>query len=93
MPRKRTHARSGRPAADPIYEKMSVSARAMITPNVAEKLIQLSETFGISNPPRGMIPSDIVRLGMYRLLAAHGLVDERIAEDPSWKTLKEKGLV
>lgn len=93
MPRQRKYNTIGRPSVDPYTQKMSVPARALLTPQVADVIVSLAKEMGIPSPTHGMIASDIVRLALYRLMRSKDVITADLDSDPTWNSLKEKGLV
>lgn len=86
------YAGAGRPPKD-IWDKMSIPVRAMVTPGVRNALMESQVTHGIAKPPRGDVSSDILRLAVYRFLQAEGMMTPELDADPSWDSLKGRGLI
>jgi len=82
----------GRPPKNP-EDKVSTPARALFTSQMASKLQAAAAIHDIPAPAHGKVPSDILRLYVFWGLKKDGLITEDIEADPSWDTLKEKGLV
>jgi hypothetical protein len=89
--RKTNYPIAGRPPKNPL-QRVGTPARALFTDPVADMLREASSLHGIPDPLRGKISSDIVRLYIYWGLMKDGLLTDEIRQDPSWDTLKEKGL-
>jgi len=91
----------GRPPKDPM-EKLSVSIRAMTSPVVTEVLEAAQAVHGLPVPPRGRVSSDLLRLALYRYIEHMVSLDaailgkitwEEFSGDPTWDSLKARGLV
>ena len=94
MPRKRKtdYPFAGRPPKDP-EKKVGTPARALVTILVADAIVEDAHKHGIPDPERGLIASDILRLYIWRGLEHGGLMTEDLRNDPTWDSLKQKGLV
>lgn len=84
---------AGRPPIENPYDKMSQSARTMITPRVRNAMLEAMKTHGIPAPSRGAVSSYLVRLYLYNGLRADGLMTPDLDNDPSFKELKDWGLI
>jgi len=82
----------GRPPKEP-SKKVGTPVRALVTNPVALALAAAAEKHGIPQPNRGTVASDILRLYMYQGLDKDGLLTDEMKEDPSWASLKERGLL
>lgn len=88
MGRKRTtnYPFAGRPPVEPL-KKVGRPVRALVTQPVMDAIDAARKNAGNLNA------SDLLRLSLFEHLSRHGLVTDELYEDPTWMTLKEKGLV
>lgn len=82
---------AGRPPKDP-RQRIGTPARALVTDPVREVLVEISEKLNIPLPKYGVIPSDIVRLGLWMVLEHYGEHGD-MRDDPSFESLRGLGLV
>jgi hypothetical protein len=76
---------SGRPPKNPI-ERVGIPVRALITPIVMDAL-------SVDMKANNTNLSEAIRLALYERLLRQGLLTPELENDPTWLTLKEKGLV
>lgn len=76
---------AGRPPKNPL-EKVGRPIRALVTQPVVDA-VQLSMA------RHNILLSDALRLALFRLLEADGLITPELATDDTWETLRGKGLV
>lgn len=81
----------GRPPKNP-ENRLSYPVRAMVTQGVVTALQKAEEIHGLDGDhhKQGKVSSDILRFYIVEGLRKDGLLD---ADDPSWVSLKEAGLV
>lgn len=85
-------ALSGRPPKDP-KDKIGNPVRCLVTPGVQEILIQIQESTGIPGPARGLVASDTLRVALYEHIQKRGLMTPELDQDPTWDSIKSRGLV
>lgn len=90
--RKTDYAIAGRPPKDPKL-KVGTPVRCLTTKSVADAIASAAEKHGIPAPTFGTVASDIVRLYIFNGLKADGKMTAEIEKDPTWDTLKERGLI
>lgn len=81
----------GRPPKDP-KTRIGIPARALVTDPVRAALVELSDELSIPLPKYGVIPSDIVRLGLWLVIDQYAKKGE-LRDDPSFESLRQLGLV
>lgn len=84
--RKTNYAFAGRPPVDPL-KKVGRPVRALVTQPVMEAINQAKENSG------GLNLSEIFRLALYEYLSRHGLITQELEADPTFMTLREKGIL
>lgn len=77
----------GRTPLNPM-RKLSIHIHALVTPPIAKLLEER-----ISAMHGDVSLSDLIRLALYRLIERDGAMTAEVRDDPSWKSLEEKGLV
>lgn len=82
---------AGRPPKEPMA-KIHQPVRCLVTPPVGDVLVAASQLHGIKPPKQGLVPSDILRLYLFRGLEHDGLLTDELRADPTWEALRRLGL-
>lgn len=92
MTRQRKYIIAGRPPKNAM-DRLGTPVRALVTLRVTDALIEDQRKMGIPEPPDGIIASDTVRLALYERLKRVGLLTPELENDPTWNSLKDRGLL
>lgn len=87
---KKKHIMAGRPPKDDPSKVIGHPERFLVTWPVKEALDQVHDEFmklGLH------ARSDALRMGLYLLFKKYDLLTPELEEDPTWKNLRELGLV
>lgn len=76
---------AGRPPKNPL-EKVGLPVRALLTPPAYDALAQAMQRLGLNL-------SETVRLSIYRALEDQGLMTDELRHDPTWESLRRKGIL
>lgn len=83
--RKTSYEYAGRPPVDPM-QKVGRPVRALVTPPVENAIMEGMELHNV-------VLSDYFRLALFRQLEHDGLLNPYLRIDPTFLSLREKGLV
>ncbi len=81
---------AGRPLKDP-FQKVNQVVRTLVSPVINDIIIEDAKRHGISASVE--VGVDYARLCIYEHLMHEGLITPDLVDDPTWRSLKEKGLV
>ena len=83
--RKTDYPLAGRPPVDPM-QKVGRPVRALVTPPVMDAITEAMDQSGLNL-------SELFRLALYEHLRKQGAITEGLYLDPTWQSLREKGII